>query len=143
MTSKTIGIFEDDQKLIKLFGDFFRHKGYNVFEARDARVGFAILGRHAPDVVLLDIMMPGIDGFEACRRIREVLGRHVPIIFLTSLDDLEAVRRAMEAGGDDFLSKSTSLEVVLEHVEAWLDQADPAARAHLRERAVVELNGLV
>ncbi|MEX2650711.1 MAG: response regulator [Alphaproteobacteria bacterium] len=140
MTSKTIGIFEDDQKLLKLYGDFFRHKGFNVFEARDANVGFAILGRHAPDVVLLDVMMPQIDGFEACRRIRGILGPTVPIVFLTALDDLEAVRRAMAAGGDDFLSKSASLETVLEHVEAWLAHSD-AARDALRARAVAELAG--
>ncbi len=141
MTSKTIGIFEDDQKLLKLYGDFFRHKGFNVFEARDANVGIAILGRHAPDLVMLDVMMPQIDGFEACRRIRAILGPNVPIVFLTALDDLEAVRRAMAAGGDDFLNKSTSLETVLEHVEAWLAHADAGGREALRARAIAELAG--
>lgn len=139
MTAKTIGIFEDDSKLLKLYGDFFRHKGYQVFEARDARVGFALVGRHAPDLILLDVMMPQIDGFEACRTLRGILGSEIPIIFLTALDDLEAVRRALDAGGDDFLNKSTSLDVVHEHVEAWLAAAS-GDRAALRAHAVEALS---
>jgi two-component system response regulator MprA len=138
MTGKTIGIFEDDAKLLKLYGDYFRHKGYRVFEARDARVGFALVGRQAPDLVLLDIMMPRIDGFEACRTLRGILGTEVPIIFLTALDDLDAVRNALDAGGDDFLNKSTPLDVIHEHVEAWLAAASDG-RAALRAQAVVSL----
>lgn len=141
MTTRTIGIFEDDARLLRLYGDFLRHKGFQVFEARDARVGFALLGRQAPDLVLLDIMMPQIDGFEACATVRRILGPRVPILFLTSLDGLDAVRRALDAGGDDFLSKSAPLDQVLEHIEAWLDAAERGDRDALRERALAGLDG--
>jgi DNA-binding response OmpR family regulator len=142
MTTKTIGLFEDDPKLLRMYGDFLRGKGYQVFEARDAKVGLALVGRVAPDLVLLDVMMPQMSGIEACKRLRESLGEDVPIVFLTSLDDVDTVRAALEAGGSDFLTKSTSLEVVHEHVQAWLARAPGADASERRRRAMTALDEL-
>jgi DNA-binding response OmpR family regulator len=142
MVNPTIGLFEDDPKLLRLYGDFLRSKGYQVFEARDAQVGLTMVGRIAPDLVLLDVMMPQMSGIEACKRLREILGETVPIVFLTSLDDIETVRKALEAGGSDFLTKSTPLETVHEHIRTWLGVGEPTTPDQRRAKARAALDDL-
>lgn len=141
MSGNTIGIFEDDARLLKMYGDVLRARGYRVFEARDAHVGLSILGKIRPDLVLLDVMMPNMNGFDACRRVREVLGNDVPVVFLTALDDVDSLRKAFEAGGNDFLSKSEPLEHVLESIAHWLAQRGKPQTAEAREAVMAKLEG--
>jgi serine phosphatase RsbU (regulator of sigma subunit) len=83
-----------------------RKEGYEVVEAVDGEDAVAKYRQHRPHMVLLDALMPGLDGFEAARQIKCEAGEDfVPIIFLTSLTEANALARAVEAGGDDFLSK--------------------------------------
>ena len=115
----TVVLVDDDPKLRRLYTDFLSAKGYTVMPARDGTEGLNLITRITPKLVLLDIMMPGLDGIETCRRMREVLGPRVPIMFLTSLDSAERLREGLQAGGDDYLLKSGRLNVILDRIQSW------------------------
>ncbi len=81
-------------------------EGYTVVEAESGAIALEIISNAAPDLILLDVMMPGMDGFEVCRRLKQdEQTRLIPVIFVTALDDRRARLKGIEAGGDDFLTK--------------------------------------
>lgn len=81
-------------------------EGYEVLEADSGTAALSQVGEHSPDLILLDVMMPGMDGFEVCRRLKQdEQTRLTPVVFVTALDDRRARLRGIEAGGDDFLTK--------------------------------------
>ncbi|HIK11741.1 MAG TPA: two-component system response regulator [Oscillatoriaceae cyanobacterium M33_DOE_052] len=81
-------------------------EGYEILEADSGPAALAQVKEANPDVILLDVMMPGMDGFEVCRRLKQEEGtRLIPIIFITALNDRRSRIRGIEAGGDDFLTK--------------------------------------
>lgn len=80
--------------------------GYQVEQAHCGQSALSRVAQHQPDLILLDVMMPGLDGFEVCRRLKENENtRLIPVVFVTALGDREARLRGIEAGGDDFLTK--------------------------------------
>ena len=97
----------DDNKVdLMVLSSIVTKEGYDVIQAVDGVDAIEQYDAHAPDMVLLDALMPGKDGFEVARHIKSASGdRFVPIIFLTSLTEAEDLARCIEAGGDDFLSK--------------------------------------
>jgi signal transduction histidine kinase len=126
-------------------------EGYTVVLAHDGAAGIAAFERERPDCVLLDVRMPGIDGFAACKAMRALpLGEETPILFLTALRDVDTFDRAMLAGGDDFLTKpvrptelvvrvQTALELrrvkveLREHYELLKNQRDALLRLQLQK----------
>ena len=81
-------------------------KYYTVFMAPDGPHALEAAAQHQPDMILLDVMMPGMDGYEVCRRLKSNLTtRHIPVVMLTALTDRDDRLRGLEAGADDFLSK--------------------------------------
>jgi putative two-component system response regulator len=81
-------------------------EGYEVLEAESGQMALECIAKAEPDLILLDVMMPGMDGYEVCRRIKQdEQTRLTPIVFVTALSDRRARLRGIEAGGDDFLSK--------------------------------------
>ncbi|MEL7502760.1 MAG: two-component system response regulator [Cyanobacteria bacterium J06554_6] len=81
-------------------------EGYEVLEADSGAKALSTIAQQPPDLILLDVMMPGMDGFEVCRRLKQSeTTRLIPIVFLTALDDRRARLKGIEAGGDDFLTK--------------------------------------
>jgi predicted signal transduction protein with EAL and GGDEF domain/DNA-binding response OmpR family regulator len=109
--------------------------GYTVLAAADGIAAAELFESDHPDCVILDVMMPGLDGFAACRRIRALpRGRDVPILILTGRDDINTVSRAYDAGATDFLAKGSSHRLLTERVRFLL-------RAHEAWRALVVSEG--
>lgn len=106
MTPATILIVDDEPNGLQLLQNVLTPEGYHVIPAEHGAQALVLAYNYRPDVIVLDVMMPDLDGFEVCRRLRadDTLG-HVPILLLTALDDRESKLRGLEAGADDFLSK--------------------------------------
>jgi len=105
--------------------------GFALLEAEDGRDALAQYDRHAPDAVLLDIHMPGLDGYEVCRRIRmRPGGVATSIMVMTASDDIDAVQRAFAAGATDFLTKPLNLPLLAHRMRYMLRAAATAAAAH-------------
>lgn len=128
-----IVLAEDQDSLRKLYRDVLEAHGFSVFTANNGEQAIQLCISNTPKLLILDIMMPGMDGIEACGRIRKILGSTVPIIFLSSLDTRETVRACLEAGGDDYIIKSESLAKLIERVEFWTRPKTPHARERRRE----------
>lgn len=105
-STSTILVVDDDAKGRQLLNNLLASEGYRVALAANGHEALDLAAELRPDVVLLDVMMPGLDGFEVCRRLRasDAL-HHVPILLLTALDDRQSKLQGLEAGADDFLSK--------------------------------------
>ena len=117
--SGLIILVEDDHKLRKQYSDLLRSLGYTVIAAKDGEEGLSFLFTNVPRLLILDIIMPNMDGIELCRRAREILGPRVPIIFMTALDQLEIVQVCLEAGGDDYIVKGSNLKTIADRVKYW------------------------
>ncbi|MCH8919748.1 MAG: response regulator transcription factor [Chloroflexi bacterium] len=114
-------VIDDNSRDRKLLRDALAHEGYTVDEAADGADGLKVLFHSRPDVVVLDILMPGMDGWVTCQRIREVT--EVPVIMLTSLNRDEEVVKGLELGADDFVSKPVSPRQLIARVRAVLRRA--------------------
>lgn len=111
MIDKRILIIDDDADLLQLAGMLFKKAGAHTFTARDGVEGISQMFTCQPNLIILDVSMPGMDGFEICQRIRQV--SDTPIIMLTGMNGEEEMLRGLESGADDFLSKPFSSEVLL------------------------------
>lgn len=109
-------VAEDEKKLRKLMRDYFELKGYQVTEAENGRQAVELLQKQTYDLIFLDIMMPGMDGLEACEKIREYTD--APILFLTALYDEETKLKGYACGADDYVTKPFSLDVLYAKAEA-------------------------
>ncbi len=114
-------IIDDDAVMRQTLAGLLSGSGYEIYRAGSGKEGIEMAFKVNPDVILLDIMMPGMDGFEVCRFIRkDVQMAEVPIIMVTALDDRESRLRGLEAGADDFLSKpfdSMELDIRLRNLK--------------------------
>jgi predicted signal transduction protein with EAL and GGDEF domain/DNA-binding response OmpR family regulator len=115
----------DDEPLSRLMTRVtLEEHGMTVFEACDGISGLEQFARQVPDIVLLDALMPEVDGFETCKAIRATSsGRHVPILMLTGLDDEKSVASAYEAGASDFFVKSTQWTLLVQRCRYLLRAA--------------------
>jgi DNA-binding response OmpR family regulator len=121
MEEKRVLVVDDDPALLPLIEYTFAREGYEVVTACDGKEALREFFAHKPDLVILDIMMPRMDGWEACRRIREV--SDVPIVMLTARGQDEDIVRGLEYGADDYLTKPFSIKVLLAHARAVLRRA--------------------
>lgn len=134
-------VVDDDGTSRVILTAVARQAGYRVIQATDGVEAVQAFAEHQPDVVLLDVSMPRMDGFEACRQIRRTdAGQHVPIIMVTGLDDLGSITRAYESGATDFVSKPIKAEL-LRHRVRYVHRASKTTkrllRAQSRHRAIV------
>jgi len=115
---KSVLVIDDDPNLLKLVARVFTQAGAQVHAAPNAQEGLHLFSAHQPDLVLLDVMLPEIDGWEVCRQIRQ--RSKVPIIMLTVLDQDEHVAHGVECGADEYVTKPFSADVLLARVRAVL-----------------------
>lgn len=114
-----IVVIDDDEKITSLLRRSLAFEGYEVTTAPNGQEGLRILlGRHA-DLVVLDVMMPQLDGWEVCRRLRAA-DIHSPILMLTAKDDLQDRVKGLDLGADDYLVKPFALEELMARVRALL-----------------------
>jgi len=118
MNDKKVLIIDDDVDLLHLTGLLFKKVGAQIFTARDGLEGISKLFICNPNLIILDVMMPGTNGFEVCQRIRQV--SDAPIIMLTALNHEQEMLRGLESGADDFLSKPFSAEILLARAKTIL-----------------------
>ena len=111
---KKILCIEDDDETATLIAEELADRGYEVCVARDGRSGFAAILKQDPDLVLSDISMPGMSGFELLERVVALAPRfrHMPFVFLTALTDRESELKGRQLGADDYVTKPIDFEVL-------------------------------
>ncbi len=135
--SGIILLAEDDPKLRKLYTDALEASGYNVISASDGDEAVELLHTVKPKVILLDIMMPRLNGIDVCKRARKMIGSETPIIFLTALDQLDTVQECIAAGGDDYIMKSESVSIIVKRVAYWMKRSPTRERLSRRRARVL------
>lgn len=124
-------IVDDVPENLALLSDALSEAGYTVLVATDGLSALERLTRVVPDIILLDAVMPGIDGFETCRRIKQMDDvRHVPVMFMTGLTETEHVLRGFESGGLDYVTKPIEPAEVLARIATHIRNARMMAQAH-------------
>lgn len=99
-------LIEDDQDIREIYSTTFMKRGFTVFTASDGRAGIQKFTNKQPDIVLLDIMMPNVDGYQVLKEIRKNMETYTPVIMLTNLDASHFERHAQFADVDEYLIKS-------------------------------------
>ncbi len=122
---------EDDERIRSAVKLALEDEGWTVDEAESGEAAIDLFNRNAPDVVLIDIMLPGIDGFELCRTLRRTSA--VPIVMVTARNDTHDIVAGLEAGADDYLTKPFAAKELSARIRALLRRIRPSAnrRAHL------------
>ncbi|WP_166242070.1 response regulator transcription factor [Paenibacillus turpanensis] len=145
MTREKILVVDDDEKITSMLRRGLAFEGYQVFIANHGLEGLRVILEEDPDAVILDVMMPKLDGWEVCRRIREG-GSEVPVLMLTAKDEVGDRVRGLDLGADDYLVKPFALEELLARVRALLrrrtsDRGDDAGARRLSfEDLVMDLD---
>ncbi|HEX7119790.1 MAG TPA: response regulator [Longimicrobiales bacterium] len=122
--TKKILIVEDNEDNLMVYRTILEHVGYGVLEARDGEEGIARASESHPDLILMDISIPKIDGWEATRRLKEAEGtRDIPIIALTAHALEEDREKALSVGCDGYLAKPVEPRRVVEEVERYVGPA--------------------
>jgi len=121
--SRKILVIDDDLIFLKLVDWVLTHEGYEILKASDGQEGLRLLFSARPDLVLLDVVMPGIDGWQLCQRIREVTD--VPVIMLTGKQQAEEdIVRGLESGADEYLFKPVGNKELAARVKAALRRVE-------------------
>ncbi|MGN0985246.1 MAG: response regulator [Candidatus Enterenecus sp.] len=123
---KKILIVEDEQNIVDILAFNLKREGYDTLEAMDGAAGLALALERDPDLILLDLMLPKMDGFEVCRRLREQ-GRTTPVIMLTAREEESDKVLGLELGADDYITKPFSMRELLARVKANIRRTDMAA----------------
>lgn len=120
----SILIVDDEEVIRSLLRLTLVRAGYDVVEAESGEEGLGLLQQRPVDLIILDVMMPGLDGFDVCRQIRqESVAPHVPILMLSARKDARARQRSREAGANAYLTKPVNQDELLWHVRQALDGA--------------------
>ncbi len=126
-------VVDDNQRNLQLLSAMLQHEGYTIHAAQDGHQALEMAASLIPSLILLDIMMPDLDGMEVCRRLKEAPETaHIPIIFLTARTDTESILEAFSRGGVDYVTKPFNRAELLARVRTQLE----LKRAHDTIRAI-------
>src|SRR6266702_493490 len=133
----TLVAADDDPQLLRLMSRNLQLESFDVLAASDGQQALELIENHAPDLVLLDVMMPKMDGFTVCSRVREFSA--VPIIIVTARGQDQDKVRGLDLGADDYLTKPFSVEELLARVRAVLRRSEFTAseQAHMMRMATI------
>ncbi len=121
MAKNKILIVEDEESLLKLESILLTSKGYDVRGVANGQAALDALAEEPADLVLLDIMLPEIDGFEVCRRIKtDAATRHIPVIMLTAKKSRDDMARGEKVGADWYITKPFKSAMVIETIQRFL-----------------------
>jgi len=125
MFKKKILVIDDTEFMTKLISDVLMNEGYEVVTASNGRQGIEMVRIEKPDLVLLDVVMPDMDGFEVCRILREDEGNNLmPIIMLTAQDNEDDKLTGLELGADDYITKPFNTRELVSRVRNTLRRID-------------------
>ncbi len=130
-------IVEDEPNIRELLATSLQFAGFEVVTAGDGAAAIRAAADHDPDLVVLDVMLPDMDGFTVTRRIRDT-GRRAPIVFVTARDSIDDRIKGLTVGGDDYVTKPFSLEEVIARIRAVLRRT----KGELDESAVLRFEDL-
>ena len=131
-------VVDDEPNIRELLSTSLRFAGFEVHAAADGNGALQLVRDLEPDLVVLDVMLPDMDGFTVTRRMRDA-GRHTPVLFLTAKDDTQDKVQGLTVGGDDYVTKPFSLEEVVARIRAVLRRTAGAAPV---EEAVLRVGDL-
>ena len=123
-------VVEDEPAISDVVSTALRYQGHTVTQVDDGLGGLAEAERSTYDLIVLDVMLPGLDGYEICRRLRDA-GRFVPVLFLTARNDAKDRIKGFVTGGDDYLTKPFSVDELVLRVTAILRRAGITAPSDL------------
>ncbi len=130
----TVMVIDDDRSMLITMRTVLENDGYRIQEYESATAALAACENGLPDLVLMDALMPGIDGFSACKTLRELPGgEHLPILIVTALEDEKSIDRAFSAGANDFIAKPVNFAVLRQRIARLLDASQ--AEKHVRHLA--------
>lgn len=121
--SKKILIVEDEYKIRRVIKDYLKREGFSVFEAEDGEQGLEVFRKHSIDLIILDIMLPKMNGWEVCNEIRK--DSDVLVIMLTAKSEEEDNLYGYSVGADDYITKPFRVKVLVAKIKALLKRIDP------------------
>lgn len=133
-------VVEDDPTINQSVTDRLRAEGFDVVQAFDGPAAVAAHHEHQPDLVLLDVMLPGFDGLEVCRRIQA--DRPTPVLMLTARDDETDLLVGLGVGADDYVTKPFRLREVLARIQALLRRVERARELAAQPVPAIDIDGL-
>ena len=122
MTIKLL-VIDDDSAVTDLLTLLLKSQGFEVFATNNSAEGLSMIRELEPDLVVLDLMMPEMDGWEVCRSVRQF--SQVPIIILSALNDPSMIASVLDAGADDYLTKPTPSRVLVAHINRLINRTGP------------------
>jgi len=128
---RSVVVIEDETTIAGAVADRLRAEGYDVSVAHDGPAGVALCEQVRPDLVVLDVMLPGFDGLEVCRRVQR--DRHVPVLMLTARDDENDLLVGLGIGADDYMTKPFSLRELVARVQVLLRRSERSAQGAPQE----------
>ena len=127
---KRILVVEDEPDITHFLKRGLAYKGFEVVVARDGRQALHVLHTHAPDLVLLDIMLPDMDGYEVCQRLRSEGKETLPVLMLTAKDDISDKIIGLDSGADDYITKPFDFEELLARIRASLRRTESITQSN-------------
>lgn len=115
-------IVDDNKENLKILGNILKDNNYSIAIATSGEESLSLLWKNIPELILLDIMMPGMDGYEVCRKIKsEKRTKDIPVIFLSAKDDTDDIVKGFEAGGVDYVAKPFNSRELLARIKTHVE----------------------